>query len=183
MVRFIMDCRRKRQARQHLPAPCQVLILAQMFQDAGSGAALETLHNPAGSIRRLRPQKQMEVLRHKHPADQQKAGGFSDIRQRVYKAAAATLRPKQRRPPVNAGGDELQFARNVGKPAACHVPAVYASRLSQDQSLRHYADTTKQASAPAPNIANTQTPSVSVARGACDKIALFSTTQGGWLYG
>src|SRR5689334_8924082 len=118
----------------------------------------------------------MEVLRHKHPADQQKAGGFSDFGQRIHKAAAATLRPKQRRP--YAGGDESQFARNVGKPAACHGPAVYASRLSQDQSLRDYADTTKQASAPATNIANTQKPSVSVARGACDKIAPFFTQKG-----
>jgi hypothetical protein len=67
----------------------------------------------------------MEVLRHQHPTDEQELQLLPHLLKPLYKAATETVREKNGRPAVSAGGDKLQLTRTVGAMVERHTAEKY----------------------------------------------------------
>jgi hypothetical protein len=59
------------EARQHLSAPGMLSVGSQRPKDPLGRFLFQLLHDEGRGFRRLRPEEQMKMFRHQHPADEQ----------------------------------------------------------------------------------------------------------------
>jgi len=88
-------------------------VFAKCFEDTPGRFLFEFLDDPRSRFGGLRFQEEMEVLRHQDPADEQAIHLLPDFLEALDEVVAEALGKENGRPPVGAGGGELQFTRAV----------------------------------------------------------------------
>jgi hypothetical protein len=67
----------------------------------------------------------MEVIGHQHPTEEQEFHLLPHLLERLDKTTGKTLGEEKGRPPISAGGDELQFSRAVSALVVRHAAGEY----------------------------------------------------------
>jgi hypothetical protein len=125
MMRLIMDRWRQPQASEHLPAPGMLLVFLKRFDDLGGRLFFQPLQDQGGGFDGLRLEKQMEVIGHQHPTDEQEFHLLSQLLERLDKKTAKMLGEEKGRPPIGAGGDKLQLSQAVSALVERHGAGEY----------------------------------------------------------
>src|SRR5208337_4378936 len=101
------------QADEHFAAPRILQVFSKRLKDSFGRLLFQPLQDEGGGLGGLRLEQQMEMVRHQHPADEQKIQLLTHLLEPLDKTVAKTLGEKNGRTAVGAGGDKLQLTRAV----------------------------------------------------------------------